>query len=286
MSSQNSPATLRRLIVNADDFGRSASINQAVIRAHREGILTTASLMVNEAFAEQAVALARENPRLGVGLHLSLVCGASALSATKIPQLVNAQQQFSDQPVLTGWRYFASAACRAQLRDEITAQFEKFHTTHLPLDHVNGHLNMHLHPVVFSILMENAAAWRINTFRLTNDWFCLNARLASGQWLYRLSHAVVYRLLSARARPVLAQKSIRHTRAVFGLLQNARVDSAYITKLLPNLPPGDYELYSHPSLGEGKEEMAARNEFAALIDPKIKSLASQLGIQLIRYQDL
>ena len=74
----NLAATPRRLIVNADDFGRSAAINQAVIRAHREGILTTASLMVNEPAFEEAVALARANPKLGVGLHLTLLCGHSA----------------------------------------------------------------------------------------------------------------------------------------------------------------------------------------------------------------
>src|SRR5713226_2061196 len=78
----------RRLIVNADDFGRSSSINQAVIRAHREGILTTASLMVNESAFDEAVALARQSPNLGVGLHLTLLCGHSALTPDRIPGLV------------------------------------------------------------------------------------------------------------------------------------------------------------------------------------------------------
>src|SRR5208283_4089174 len=92
----------RRLIVNADDFGRSASINQAVIRAHREGILTTASLMVNEPACEEAVALARENPTLGVGLHLTLLCGHSALPPEQIPGLVNANGEFTDSPAGAG----------------------------------------------------------------------------------------------------------------------------------------------------------------------------------------
>src|SRR6266581_8358627 len=83
----------RRLIVNADDFGRSASINRAVIRAHREGILTTASLMTNEPASAEAVALARENPGLGVGLHLTLICGHSALPQKRIPGLVNPDRE-------------------------------------------------------------------------------------------------------------------------------------------------------------------------------------------------
>ena len=101
----------RRLIVNADDFGRSSSINQAVVRAHRDGILTTASLMVNEPAFAEAVALAKENPRLGVGLHLTLLCGHATLSAEKIPGLVNAQNQFSDNPVAVGLRYFTQKNC-------------------------------------------------------------------------------------------------------------------------------------------------------------------------------
>src|ERR1035438_1607574 len=90
---------VRRLIVNADDFGLSPSVNEAVIRAHREGILTSASLMVNEPGFDEAVKLAKENPGMGVGLHLSLLCAHSALSPEKIPGLVNARGEFSNDPV-------------------------------------------------------------------------------------------------------------------------------------------------------------------------------------------
>jgi hopanoid biosynthesis associated protein HpnK len=173
--------TVRRLIVNADDFGRSHSINAAVIRAHREGILTTASLMVNETACDEAVALARENPRLGVGLHLTLLCGHSALPAGRIPGLVNERQEFREDPVRAGFHYFAHRGLRAQLREELAAQFAKFFATGLILDHVNGHLHFHLHPVVFSLLMEHAAEWGITHLRLTRDRFWLNAQLAKGR---------------------------------------------------------------------------------------------------------
>jgi len=112
-----------RLIVNADDFGRSCSINAAVIRAHREGILTTASLMVNEPAFTEAVELAKQNPKLGVGLHLTLLCGHSALRPEQIPGLVNEQREFSDNPGSVGFRYFAKKSLRAQLRIEICEQF-------------------------------------------------------------------------------------------------------------------------------------------------------------------
>ena len=270
----------RRLIVNADDFGRSVSINQAVIRAHQEGILTTASLMVNEPAFEEAVALAREHPTLGVGLHLTLLCGHSALPPGEIPGLVNRNGEFSHNPAGAGFRYFFQPGLREQLRREIHAQFQKFRAARLPLDHVNGHLHLHLHPTVFGILMADAAQLGLKHLRLTCDPFRLNLRLASGHFTYRALHVAIFHPLSARARPALARLNIRHTDAVFGLLQNARVDETYVTRLLPQLPAGDSELYSHPSLDESK------NEFDALISPRVQDQVKQLGIELIRYQDL
>ncbi len=271
---------IRRLVVNADDFGRSHSINSAVIRAHREGILTTASLMVNEAAFEEAVALAGENPRLGVGLHLTLLCGHSTLAPGRIPGLVNERQEFREGPVRAGFHYFAQRGLRAQLRLEIAAQFAKFLGTGLRLDHVNGHLHFHLHPVVFSLLMEHAAEWGITHLRLTRDGFWLNARLAQGRWLLRASLAVVYRALAGRARLPLQRKGIKHTAAVFGLLQDSRVDEDYVRNLLSRLPAGDSELYSHPSLDQFKHELDA------LISPRVKAQVGELGLRLIRYQDL
>src|SRR4051812_14479606 len=138
--------TNRRLIVNADDFGLSRSINEAVIRAHREGILTTASLMVNEISCAEAVELAKQNPRLGVGLHLTLLMGHSALAPEEIPGLVNEKGEFLNDPVKVGFQYFFRRELREQLRREIHAQFARFRATGLAPDHVNGHLHLHLHP--------------------------------------------------------------------------------------------------------------------------------------------
>lgn len=271
---------IRRLIVNADDFGRSSSINEAVVRAHRDGILTTASLMVNEAPCAEAVELARQNPELGVGLHLTLLMGHSALAPGEIPGLVNASGEFLNDPVKVGFKYFFQRGLREQLRKEIHAQFARFRATGLPLDHLNGHLHLHLHPTVFSILMEDAQTLGIERIRLTRDPFWVDVSMAPGQRLYRVTHAVIYSILSRRARAPLQKRNIRHTHRVFGLLQNARVDETYVLKLLPVLPPGHSELYSHPSLDNFK------HEFDALVSPRVKEQIKRLGIQLIRYRDL
>jgi hopanoid biosynthesis associated protein HpnK len=270
----------RRLIVNADDFGLSPSVNEAVVRAHQEGILTSASLMVNEPGFAAAVKLARANPKLGVGLHLTLLMGHSALPAAKIPGLVNARGEFSNNPVGAGMDYFFRRGLREQLRAEIHAQFEKFHATGLPLDHVNGHLHLHLHPVIFKMLMADAAKLQIRHLRFTRDCLARSRRLARGRQFYRVSHAAIYAWLSRRARGPLRDRGIRHAQITFGLLQDSRVDEEYVLKLLPELPAGDSELYSHPSLDKFK------HEFDALVSPRVKELISKLGIELIRYQDL
>ena len=274
------PESGSRLIFNADDFGRSESINEAVIQAHRRGLLTTASLMVNEDAFEAAVEMARLNPRLGVGLHLTLICGHSALSHDKVPGLVNEQAQFTDNPVSAGFRYFFEKGLRKQIKAELEAQFRKFRATGLSLDHVNGHLHMHLHPVVFKILMEHAAEWGISRMRWTRDPFWLNARLASGRWFYRALHATIYQVLSAKALQSLEERGIKHTAWVFGLLQNEEVDQSYLLKLLPALPRGDVEIYSHPSTNRYK------NELDALVIPAVLALVEKLNLPLIRYQDL
>jgi hopanoid biosynthesis associated protein HpnK len=271
---------VRRLIVNADDFGASSSINHAVIQAHSNGILTTASLMVNGDAAEEAITLAREYPSLGVGLHLSLCFGKSTLHPSSIPTLVDSTGEFSRSPVLAGMKYFFSPTAREQLALEIEAQFAKFHATGLPMDHLNGHLHFHLHPAIFSILTPLLSPYGVKAMRLTYDPGLVDLPLGTGRWFYRLSHAFIFRFLAKRARPLLLNRGIAHTDFVFGLLENARVDEDYIVRLMRVLPGGDSELYSHPSLHE------FRHEFDALVSPRVRSVISDENIKLIRYQDL
>jgi chitin disaccharide deacetylase len=270
----------RRLIVNADDFGRSSSINHAVLQAHTGGILTTTSLMVNESACAEAVKQARDQPNLGVGLHLSLVCGQSALSPGQLRGLVDEHGKFSNNAAAAGIKYFARRGLRDQLRQEIAAQVERFHSTGLVLDHVNGHLHLHLHPVVFDLLMEHAVEWGIQRARLTRDPFRLNARLAEGRWAYRASHALAFHFLAQRSGRGMKSRGIKHADQVFGLLQNGKVDEAYVLALLEQLPRGDSELYSHPSLDQFKHELDA------LLSPRVKTRIQELDISLIRYQDL
>jgi chitin disaccharide deacetylase len=138
---------------------------------------------------------------------------------------------------------------REQLRAEIHAQFRKFHATGLPLDHVNGHLHLHLHPVIFKILMEDAEKLGIRHLRLTRDCFRAQpSHVARPLVLPPFARGDFRNGCPAAPAKPLRQRGIKHAQITFGLLQNARVDEEYVLKLLPELPPGDSELYSHPSL--------------------------------------
>ena len=275
------PDEVRRLIVNADDFGASASINAAVVQAHERGILTTASLMVNGGAFEEAVQLARRHPKLGVGLHLTLCRGRSSLRHTQIPALVDGKGDFSNSPVRAGMRYFFSTAARRQLRDEIEAQFQKFAATGLTMDHLNGHLHFHLHPSVFAILEEKIVKWNVRAVRLTHDPAVIDLPLGSGRWGYRLSHVFIFGILSRRARPFLRLHKVAHSDYVFGLLEHSLISEKYIQRLLPRLPGGVSELYSHPSTAA-----PFRHEFEALAGGEVRNAVGREKIQLIRYQDL
>ena len=236
--------------------------------------------MVNGDAFEEAVELAKENPSLGIGLHLTLCCGRATLPREEIPALVAVDGMFSNSAIRAGVKYFFSPTARPQLRKEIAAQFDKFERTGLKIDHLNGHLHFHLHPTVFSILKAELVQRRVRAVRFTNDPIRIDWKLGRGRVLYRLSHALIFRLLSGRTRNFLFRENIRHASFVFGLLEDGRVSEEYILKLLGALPPGDSELYSHPSLHDFK------HEYDALVSPHVRKAVADGGIELVRYQDL
>src|SRR4029077_4213057 len=139
---------LKYLIVTADDFGLADEVNQAIERAHVEGVLTAASLMVGAPAAAQAVELARRLPRLAVGLHLALVDATRVLAPSAVPDLVDGRGRFRANMALAGAAMFFLPHVRRQMRAETRAQFEAFRATGLTLDHVTAHKHFHLHPSI------------------------------------------------------------------------------------------------------------------------------------------
>ena len=157
---------MRRITFTADDFGLSEAVNEGVERAHREGVLDAASLMVGAPAAADAVARAKRMPGLRVGLHLVAVEGPAVLPPAAIPALVGADGWFPSDQAGLGVRFFFLPWVRRQLAREIRAQFEAVAATGLPLAHADAHKHMHLHPTVGRLLMETGREFGLRRVRV------------------------------------------------------------------------------------------------------------------------
>lgn len=281
---------MKELIVNADDFGLSSGANRGIIRAWQEGILTSASLMAGgKAFAE-AVALAGENPGLQVGLHLTLVQGRAVMEHHGTPSITDQAGNFTDDPVLAGMRYFFMKPLRSQLYREIEGQIVKIRETGLPLSHIDGHLNIHMHPVVFDILLELMPRHGIKSFRLSRERLGVDLRLAPRRRLGKATDAFIFSRLGARCRPGLERLGITFAGEVKGLLNSGRMTEDYLLNSLDILQDGMTEIYFHPGC-HPDEELRGRmpdyrheEELAALTSPGVKEKIRKLGIRLVNYR--
>src|SRR5262249_7642132 len=177
-----------------------------------------------------AVANARANPALAVGLHLVLAQARPAAPAAAIPRLVDARGRFGDGPVRNGLRYAVAALSRtghAQLRCEIEAQLEAFVATGLPLTHVDGHLNMHLHPFVLPILLQLAPRYGIRAMRLSRESLGSALRHDRRHALRKTGEGLIFRALSALAAPRLRAAGIVTADRAHDTQQTGNVDRAY-----------------------------------------------------------
>ncbi|MFQ5862370.1 MAG: hopanoid biosynthesis-associated protein HpnK [Candidatus Brocadiales bacterium] len=239
---------MKALIVTADDFGISRNTNEAIIRAFREGILTSASLVVSGPAFEHAVELAKANPGLSVGLHIVLVQGKSVLPHKRIPSLVDRDNNFTDNSVLAGLRYFFSPTAVREIRDELKAQLERFLSTGLQLDFINGHLNIHVHPRVFEIILELAKGLETKNFRLPRDGLFCALKYDRTRIISKLLHYIMFTILSRRCIGALRGNGFLFTDRVYGLLQSGDMNARYVTSLIKNMSQGINEVYFHPCI--------------------------------------
>jgi hopanoid biosynthesis associated protein HpnK len=287
------PSRMRRqLIVSADDFGLSPGVNAGIIRAHRDGMLTDASLMVNGAAVDEAVELARATPTLSVGLHLVLVQGHATTPASAIPGLVDATGMFRTNPVAVGFRYFFTPGIRVQLEREICAQIEKYLATGLPLSHVDGHLNIHVHPTVLNILVRVAQGYGIRALRLPREPLDISLRLDGRERWRKLAESLAFRRLTAFAAPRLTAHGIRFPNRIFGLHQSGHVTEPYLLGVIAALTPGVTEIYSHASLIDAEArrwrpaDYECEGELAALTSPRARAALRERQIELTSYRGL
>jgi len=273
-----------RLIVNADDFGLSESVNAAVMEAYDRGILTSCSLMVGEAAAAVAVRAARERPDLAVGLHVTTLCGHAVLPSAAVPRLVDASGRLPGHPIRIGLRYALDRAVQAQLERELRAQFERFREFGLPMSHVDGHLHLHLHPFIFDRVVALAEEFGCRRIRLPREEWWAFWRAERFRALSQVPLAAVFALLNRRARRRLRCRGFLWAGSVHGFFRTDRMDESALLSLLKQLRPGDHEVYSHPDAG-GRGP-AGKRELAALTSPAVRRVLEERGIRRITYRDL
>lgn len=276
----------KSLIINADDFGISGSVNRAVIKGWQNGLLTSASLMVTGDAFEEAVQYARSNPGLEVGLHLTLVQGRAAARHGNFPSLTHHDGSFPSDPVFAGMRMFFLKSLRKQIETEIEAQIARFIGTGLPLSHIDGHLNIHMHPVVFDILCRLMPKYGISTFRLTRERLQNELRLSPQRTFGKTVDAFIFGKLAKRCLPELKMRRIGFADEVRGLLNSGRMTEDYLVKALETLPEGLTEIYLHPADGDNPQMPGYRgiDEMAAITSRKVTEKIKSMGITLRNYR--
>lgn len=239
---------------------------------------------------DEAAEIAKRNPGLQVGLHLTLVQGRPVLPPEQVPDLVGPDGRFPDNPVLVGMKLFFDPTLRLQLRKEIEAQIVKIKETGLPLSHIDGHLNIQMHPTVFSLLAELMPQHGITSFRITSERLWQNLRLERSRMLGKTVERFIFGALSFHAAPLLSRLGIVTALEVKGLLNSGRITEQYLLAVLDDLQPGTSEVYLHPGILPDDEitrrmpDYMHEAELAALLSPHVKEKAASLGIELTNYR--
>ena len=269
---------MKRLVVNADDFGYTRGVNRGIIDAHTNGILTATTLMANGAAFTDAVQLARQHPELDVGCHLVLVGGRSLLSGEEllpgsVPELVA-----------------RVAARRMEPYEELKAQVEAILDEGIRPLHLDTHKHTHLLFPVLSAVARISEEFRIPWVRRPFDF------PLSGSGPIPWSKRTISRSLQVlrnRFHTKLANHACRTTDHFAGFQLTGYLRTEELTGLLRSLPEGLTEFMCHP--GYCTDELRASRtrlkesrelELQALVAPEVRSALSENSIQLVRYRDL
>lgn len=273
-----------QLIINADDFGSSKGVNSAVIQAHQQGVLTSTSLMVGGGATGEAIALARANPGLSVGLHLVILDGLATLPHDDIPHLVDEEGKFPTDPAVIGMRLVVNRAARQELALELAAQFERFAESGLPLSHVDSHMHIHVHPIVLNIIVPLARKYGAKGFRLPHDDLGLalsyNRQRAAQKVGWAFVFGVFWRLYIGK----LQKSDLVIPERVYGLMQSGDMNETYVVRLLQNMDVNLAELYFHPDTNPASQSLGPNpGDLATLLSPNVRQVIESRNIKLTNY---
>jgi chitin disaccharide deacetylase len=289
---------VRRLIVNADDFGFTAGINRAIVEAHTHGIVTSSTLMANGRAFEDAVRLAATVPRLSVGCHVVLIDGAPVLNA-ELPSITAAGSggaRFRD-----GLKSFAARALAGRLNPreieaEASAQIRKLQSAGVSVSHVDTHKHTHLFPSVLRPLLGAARACGVRAVR---NPFGPRKPLNSSELLMRPSlwtryaEVRILRTLAAKFRDAAKREGLVTPDGTLGVVVTGSLDEGLFRAIAAAIPEGTWEFVCHPGYNDDDLKSAKtrlrqsrETELRVLTKPEAGELLLSQGIALISYRDL
>lgn len=288
---------MRRLIVNADDFGFTAGVNRGIVEAHTRGIVTSSTLMANGLAFEDAVRLAKTVPRLGVGCHVVLIDGEPVVDAEKLSSLTSAARvRFRD-----GLRSFAARALSGRLHpDEIEAeagaQIRKLQSAGLSVSHVDTHKHTHLFPAVLRPLLRAARACGVRAVR---NPFGPRKPMKSSELLTRPSlwtryaEVRILRTLAAKFRDAANREGLATPDGTLGIVVTGALDEKLFRSIAAIIPDGTWEFVCHPGYNDDDLRSARtrlrksrETELRLLTMPETRELLVTQGISLISYREL
>ena len=277
---------MKQLIVNADDFGLTTGVNQGILRAFKDGIVTSASLLVTGSAFEEAVALAQQSPELDVGLHLTLVEERAVLGRELLPTLVDETGRFPDTSGEFFRRAFLGRINWDEVEREIAAQIARFQKTGLRLSHLNSHQHLHMFPPVFQIV-------RRLTRGMDNVWIRNPAgpwRKAPGVRMERWVQQLGLNLTCLATRGLHAPPLQQMPDGMYGFEVGGCLTRSALEQILRKIPDGLYELICHP--GEDDADTRTRyshwgyrwaEELEALTAPETRQVLEKQGIVLTSF---
>lgn len=277
-----------RLILTADDFGVSDSVNTAVQKARKTGLLTNASLMVAGQFVREAISIARDDTELAVGLHLTLSHGAGILPYEQIPNAIKENGSFTGSPIVAGFKYFFDTRARRQLRSEIEAQFDRFACSGLLLSHVDGHQHLHAHPAVLPVVIEFAKKYGACGIRVPRDPFWINMRVDHARLHSKIFIALGHAYLSWVCDKNLYGSGLETCNTVIGAMMSGNMRSEYVMQILDLVHTPRIEVYFHPStqLDSASPQGPNPGDLNTLLDPRLKQFIADRKYDLTSYANL
>ena len=274
----------RCLVIGADDFGQSGSINKAVETASQWGVLTSASITASGEAFENGVELARRLPRLSIGLHITLSGGRSILPRSYIPDLVDGEGFFEKSPAAAGLRYWRFRTRLAgQIEDEVEAQFDRLEKTGIRPTHVDGHHHLHTHPLLFDIITRQAAQRGIAWIRIPREPLSLVLKRHFPLLEAKpLLNWLMFGLLTDRNLHTAHTFGMRTVNNVYGLSATGKITESYLLDLLSGIKAAANEVYVHPDM----DTDSGRKEMKALTSALVRGRINDLGLRLVGFGGL